>query len=52
MSVGLSKSMIEQWVLNELHNNLTPHSIARAIAVAIDKNNKEIEKQLSLKPKI
>lgn len=43
MSVGLHKSRIVKIVLDKLGNNISPQSIAEAVAAAIDKNNEEIE---------
>ena len=46
MAIGLSRSSIENEIRGQLGSNPTPSSIARAIAEAIDKNNRRITTQL------
>ena len=47
MDVGLSKSAIASIVMRELSTNqiIEASQIAKAIAVAISKNNRELEKE-------
>ena len=46
MSVGLTESEINRIAVKMLSEPVDAQSIAKAIAVAIRKNNREIEKQL------